>query len=244
MFKAINRQSDEAIIILDPKWKNQVDYLRSLDRRNTLICQGCKQPVRLRAGEIRCWHFAHKHLQNCPYGHASPILLKAREILYKWLVSKFGDMVTVEKELGNDHFPRPVDCWIEGESGGVAYWIIESGMKPPKRENLKWGFEQAEVRVNWVFVADMLHEDEDDSNRVHLTTTEREFLQRSDYDEIVRDSRFSEGSLHYLDPDNEVLTTFRGLRLIHKPQLYEGHREEHELSLVLAAPKTGVKCRS
>jgi hypothetical protein len=241
MFKAIDRRTEQEIVILDPRWVDQVDHLRALDRQDMLTCQRCKQPARVRVGEVRRWHFAHKHLENCPYSYESPTRLKARAILYQWLVSKFESGVTLEKELDSDCFPRSVDCWVEGESGDIAYWIIESGMKPQKRDSLKRGLEETRTKANWVFIADMLREDEIDPNNLHLTTTEREFMQRSVYDQPVEHSRFTIGkSLHYLDPDNEVLTTFRGLHLVHAPQLYAaGHTEKHEMSEVLVLRSTG-----
>jgi hypothetical protein len=114
-------------------------------------------------------------------------------------------------------------------------------MKPQKRDSLKQGFEEIETEANWVFIADMLREDEIDPNNLHLTTTEREFMERSVYDQPVEPSRFRIGkSLHYLDPDSEILTTFRGLHLVHAPQLYTAsHTERHEMSDVLVLRSTG-----
>jgi len=239
MFKAINSQSGEEIIILQPRWVGQTAYLRSLDKKDILICQECRQPVRVRAGPIRRWHFAHKHLQNCPLDRESPALLKTRAIIYEWLVSKFGESVTLEKKCG-ERLPRSVDCWVERESGSFAYWIIESRIKPAERENLKTVLAQIAASTNWVFVSNMLHEDEDKPDHILLTTTEREFMQSSEYDEMIQATPFTPGhSLHYLDPANQVLTTFRGLHLIHEPQLYGGHKEMHEIALVLVSPKTG-----
>lgn len=239
MFKALNKRTDQEIIILAPEWIDQIDHLRTLGRQDILVCQECKQPVRVRAGEIRIQHFAHKHQQDCPYGHESPTLLKAKMILYKWLCSKFGAGVTLEKRLEGD-LPRYVDCWVGVESCSFAYWIIESGMRLQKRKTIKEGLTQAQASVNWVFVADILNEDENDSNRVHLSTTEREFMQQSVYDEMTQGWRLGVGeSLHYLDPDSETLITFRNLHLIHGPQMYEGTKKESEISSVLVSPKTG-----
>jgi hypothetical protein len=166
--------------------------------------------------------------------------LETRAILYKWLADKFGEAVTVEKRLDDDLFPRPIDCWVDKETGDIAYWIVESGMKPEKRDNLKMGFQQLKAHVNWVFVADVLREDGDRASYIHLTTTERELMQQSVYDEITQGSHFMPGkSLHYLDPVSKILTTFRGLRLVHEPQLYAGHKVSHEISRVLVSPGTG-----
>lgn len=240
MFKATNKKSGEEIVILDDKWKDQLRRLRSLGKNNILVCPGCLQPVRVRAGKTNRWHFAHKHLKNCPYGYESPVLLNARATLYKWLVGKFGKNVSIEKKFDNERIPRPIDCWVETERSNFVYWIIASGMNPQKRESLKIGLGQLNAQVNWVFVVDMLREDEMHSYSVHLTTTEREFMRESIYDEVKYGKGYIMGSsLHYLDPGSGALTTYRKLHLIHSPQLYQGVKICNELSSVLISPKCG-----
>ena len=240
MFRATNKTTGEEIIILDETWEQKVEYLRSLDRKNIIICPGCQQPVRVRAGKLRRWHFAHKHLQSCPYGHESPALLNARAVLYKWLKSKFGEKVRIEKNLGDAYLPRHVDCWVETEQGKFAYWIIESGMKPAKRDELQTGFRRLNAQVNWVFVKDMLREDDANLDSIHLTTTERVFARQSAYDEIRIGDIFVGGeSLHYLDPESETMVTYRRLRLIHSPQLYQGQKIQNLIVSVLVSPVSG-----
>ena len=240
MFRATNKTTGEDIIILDEIWEQKVEYLRSLDKENVIVCPGCQQPVRVRAGKFRRWHFAHKHLQNCPYGYESPALLNARAVLYKWLVTKFGEKVSIEKKLGDEYLPRHVDCLVETEKGILAYWIIESGMKPAKRDDLQTGFRKLNVQVNWVFVIDMLREDEASSDSIHLTTTERVFARQTDYDEVRIGDFFIKGeSLHYLDPENETMVTYRRLRLIHSPQLYQGQKIQNPIISVLVSPTSG-----
>ena len=240
MFKAINQQTDQDIIILDPKWGNRLEQLRALDRQDHLVCQRCRQPVRIRAGQVRSWHFAHKHLRNCPLQSESPELLLARVTLYEWLRKKFGNAVTLEKEIGGANLSRPVDCWVEVKAGVFAYWIIEVQLKPEHRQEIKHALEQSGAMVNWVFLAKMLREEESGSGQLHLTTTEREFMTQTEYDQIARGFRADPGqSLHYLDPGNASLVTFRSLHLIHSPQLYAGCQESHPLAEVLVSPKTG-----
>ena len=240
MFKAKNTTTKEDIIILDTKWIGRVKYLRLLDRGNMLVCPGCEQPVRVRAGRTRRWHFAHKHLLNCSYGYESPAVLNARAVLYRWLVSKFGEGVRIEKDIDAGLLPRHIDCWVETEKGNFAYWIIGSRMKPQKRDDIWAGFSKLKVSVNWIFVIDMLREDDFHSDSIHLTTTEREFACQTDFDEIRIANEFVTGnSLHYLDPTNETIITYRGLRIIHAPQLYRGRKIENELASVLVSPVSG-----
>jgi len=240
MFRAKNKTTGEDIIILDLKWKMRVRFLRSLDRDNVLACPGCDQPVRVRAGRKRRWHFAHKHLQNCSYGFVAPVVLDARAVLYNWLKDQFEERVSIEKEIADVGLPRPIDCWVETEKGDFAYWIIGSRLKPHKREDIQSGFRRIDAQVHWVFVQNMLREDEVNSDALHLTTTEREFACQTDFDEIRVANNYEKGkSLHYLDPVSQKMVTYRGLRTIHPPQLYQGRRIENDLASLTASPENG-----
>ena len=238
MYKAINTRDGTAIITLDPRWANALDFLRSLDAQDLLVCQRCWQPLRVRAGQVKRWHFAHKHLLNCPYGHESPELLDARAVLYEWLATKFGDKVIIEKTIDSTHFERPIDCWIERGPASIAYWIIDKATMPDDRDALRSGFSRLKVAVNWLFTSSMLREDENKPECVHLTTTEREFMQQTIYDPVVSSDPDGK-SLHYLDADSHTLSTFRGLHCIHSPQLFRGRKLSHTLTEVLVSPETG-----
>lgn len=209
--------------------------------QDQLVCPGCSQPVRVRAGEIRQWHFAHKHLQNCPYDYESPILLETRALLYKWLTVKFKKgFVTVEKKLEGIDFPRHIDCWVEIEGKRFAYWIFDARVPLHEREQLSIGMTTAKVNPVWVFVADLLRSDDTDPQQINLTTTERDFICPSRYDEsTIPPFQLCEGSLHYLDAKQARLETFRGLHLVHSPQLYVGHRESSLFSEVLVLGSSG-----
>jgi hypothetical protein len=241
MYKAVNQHSGEDIIILDVNWEEELDTLRLLGKQDVLVCQGCRQPVRVRAGEFRRWHFAHKHRHNCTYGHDSPTLLSMRAALYKWLVSKFGAAaVTLEKQIDGARFPRTIDCWVAGKQGPIAYWIVEAELKPQIRDDIQDGLKQAGARGNYLFATTMLREDASEPDQVYLTKTEREFMHQSPYDEHEEGARFIHGrSLHYLDIATMALTTFRRLHQVHAPHLFAGRKEQHDLSLVLVNPTSG-----
>lgn len=242
MYRVLHKPSGQDIIILDERWRNQIKYLRSLDKQDELVCPACQQPVRVRAGKVKRWHFAHKHLQNCPFEQESPELLKSRAVLYHWLVKKFGaESVALEKFLVWQSFHRPIDCWVENQSKTFAYWILDRRLPPEDRNLLAKGFREIGVPANWVFTSDLLREDDAlTNNRLHLTTTERAFMSDSEFNKAWQ-THFEQlgGSLHYLDPDQEVLTTFRNLNLVHLPQLYAGTRLQHPLSEVLASTQNG-----
>jgi hypothetical protein len=240
MFKALNLQTDEEVIILSPGWKNRIPLLRSLAHQDLLACPACQQPVRVKAGRYKRPHFAHKHLENCPYQSESPLLVNCRALLYEWLVSQFGgDRVNLEVNLAHPTLQRPADCVVSAEPRPFVYWIIERRLPPHERDALQEYVDQGTTIMNWIFVSDMLHTDRT-PNRLFLTTTERAFMSHSCYDEIYMPSANYPGvSLHYLDADNKGLTTYRGLRLVHPPQVYKGEIERHPLSIVRVSQLTG-----
>ncbi len=245
MYKALHAPSNQEIVILDRRWAAQVDYLRGLDRKDALVCPGCRQPVRVRAGRVRRWHFAHKHLANCPYAKESPTLLGMRACLYDWLVSCFGgEAVTIEKMPDAAHFLRPIDCWVDTDTEGMsfAYWLLDRRTPPDERQDLRTGFNQLGIPVQIVFAAGMLRPDVlQYQQRVHLTTTERAFLRTTPLDSAWQ-THFEHlgGSLHYLDPEQGTLTTYRNLLVFHAPQLYSGTRLHHPLVEVQADPTSGA----
>lgn len=239
MFKSLNIQNDKEIVIIDPKWQQDLDRLRAMDRADTLVCQGCREPVRVRAGQERRHHFAHKHRLSCSYSDESPALLDARAVLYEWLSGKFGESVSIEKKVEENYLFRPIDCWVERDNKIFAYWIIDTSLTPEKRDNIRIGFNRLNVHVNYVFTAGMLRKLAGDNSRINLTTTERDLMQRSKYDE-VHDFGYNTGkSLHYLDPQQRQIITFRGLNIVHLPQVYMGSEIRSELSATLVSRTNG-----
>jgi hypothetical protein len=238
MFKALHKPSGDEIILLDPRWQPQLSALRKWDAQDALVCQGCLQPVRVRAGRLKRWHFAHKHLRNCPYETESPGLLHTRAVLYEWLVSRLGVAhLTLEKKTA---LPRPVDCWVDSQAGSIGYWIIDTRMPPEERTALAEGLAGSCSHPVWVFTAAMFHADSGNLDRLYLTTTEREFMRSTVYDPPVQYPFASPGgSLHYLDAEQNRLLTFRGLQVHHPPQLYAGHSLETPLSQVGVDAETG-----
>lgn len=239
MYKALDIRDNTEVVILDPKWLRAIKQLREFGHQDFLVCQGCKQPVRVRAGDQRREHFAHKHLENCDYAEETAILRNSRAVLYEWLVSKFGENVIIEKKIDEIDLFRPIDCWVKQDSSIFAYWIFDSRLKSEKRKILQARLEELEIHVNWVFALEMLHTEQGHSDKLVLSTTEREFTRRSKYDAPFTDGHFSNGSLHYLDAENQKLLTFRGLSLYHEPQIYKGYNLTSDLKKVLVSPQNG-----
>ena len=242
MYRARHKPSGQDIIILDRRWAGQVEYLRALDRKNDLVCPGCREPVRVRAGQVKRWHFAHKHLKNCPFSSVSPTLLNIRAVLYRWLLTQFGENhVRVEENLDSPGFRRPVDCWVHLQDRKFPYWILDRRMPPDERANLQAAFKSQGLNPHWIFASQMLRIDDfQPRSRLHLTTTERAFTRTTKFDPAWQ-THFERlgGTLHYLDPDLERLTTYRNLTVCHPPQLYIGTRLENALGEIRVLDMTG-----
>jgi len=184
MFKSIDCQTSQEIIILDPSWNDEtIGHLRSKGKENQLACPVCKQQVNVKAGEKRRWHFAHKNLSDCPLKNESPNVLQARSILYTWLKSKYGDTVTVEKYFPESALPRPLDCYIEiSEKQKFGYWILEKGIR--SRPPLESALTELNIAITWVFLSTMLKVDKEKLDSVHLSPTERDFTYPSEYNSM------------------------------------------------------------
>jgi len=74
MLKAINIQDNSDVVIFDSKWAHAINLLREFDHQSLLVCPVCLQPVRVRAGQYRTKHFAHKTSGNCDFADESPEL--------------------------------------------------------------------------------------------------------------------------------------------------------------------------
>ncbi len=239
MFKCLNLQTMEEVVILAPAWRERLEELRCLDHADSLVCPGCRQPVRIRAGKFKRWHFAHKHLANCPLADQSPDLLGCRAALYEWLLQHFDPQVVIlEKAIPG--LPRPLDAWVQAGEAGFGYWIFDTRLSPQVREELRQCLEGQGLPVNWIFTSMLMHEDSPHPGRLHLTTTEREFLRTSSLDAAAEAAGDAPGlSITYLDPDSVTFSTYRSLKLRHPPQLYSGRRFSEAAVSVKPHPETG-----
>jgi len=243
MFKAVNKETGEGIILLAAMWNGQEQLLYSMCRKDLLVCQECRQPVWARTGEIRRWHFSHKHKQNCTLQTESIELLKARSALYLWLVKKFGEQaVDIEKKYDEYLLPRPIDCIVQVNNKVLVYWIIDKEMRPSQREQLIANLEGAntEAMVNYIFTSRTLQASEEDTEKVILSTTQREFARRSIYDQTRPPYLQSQGkSIHYIHGNEKIVTTYRGLHVSHGTLVFEGIRLISSFDDLLVSGKTG-----
>jgi hypothetical protein len=248
MFKAQHRLTGQHIVILASYWRARLDDLRRLDEADALLCPACGHPVRVRAGQMKRWHFAHKHLQNCPFERQSPELLACRAALYDLLSARFGEgSVTTEYVVEGICLPRPLDGWVEGGNRCFAYWIFDRRTPPQERQQVLEACEALQAGAtprtvfHYLFDIHLLTQDIQGPKQLVLTTTERDFMQTTLYDRsLVGSSGPVSATLHYLDPQAEELVSYRGLRLVHRPQIYTGIRLSSPLSEVQVSPQTGA----
>ncbi|HPM79118.1 MAG TPA: competence protein CoiA family protein [Candidatus Anammoximicrobium sp.] len=244
MFKALDTELDRHVVSLDPAWDGQIEVLRGWGRAGRLVCPVCRQAVLLRAGEIMRRHFAHKDLSQCPLSRESAELLAGRAALYAWLNTKFPDGVTLEKHFEADaaeeyQLPRGVDCWVERPGKrSLAYWLVDGKIDPDDRVQIPRFLEARNAALNWVFLPRDARRGRL-PGRANLSATERALLTPSEFDAVYSEGGGSEGSLHCLDPDSQVLTTYRALVCVELPQYYEGREVATELKQVLVLPGTG-----
>jgi len=192
--------------------------------KNRLVCQGCKQPVRVKAGKRRRWHFAHKHRKNCPLESASPALIEARRILFEWFVSIFGEsQVDLEIIRPQLPFPRPVDVQVQTGLDCCSVWIIETQLHPDIRQIIHESLDSLHEPYLIIFLSNMHHPLPEQAGKILLSTTEREFIINSDFDLLHHQLENPVGgSLNYLDVKTGTITTYRDVMCIHKPQVFTG----------------------
>jgi hypothetical protein len=234
MYKCLENTSLEEINILEKRWRGHIHEVRRLSRNDRLICPGCRQPVHVKAGQLRRWHFAHHHQANCPLAKLSLLLLKARALLYDWLTENYqASQVDIEVEKDLAGLPRPADLWIPVDPHPVVYWIFDTRLAPEIRRQVRQALEESGARIVWVFTANFLREDSLHPGWIDLTTTEREFLFDSALDQSAEAAGDAPGtSIHYLELEKQTLVTYRRLRLQHPPQRYAGRKIEDPLQLV------------
>ena len=235
MLSALRTEDHKQVILLREDGLAMAEALRAQAREDRIVCEVCAQPVLVRAGMERTWHFAHRTREHCPKAQESMELIECRALLYGWLRVRFPDAVHLEKVLTG--LPRPVDCWVDRPGKPpLAWWLVTAGLKPEVRAQLAQGFSESGALPHYVFLTRMLTPDPDLHRGFILSTTERDLMRPSSYGELYG-GLFQ--SLHYLDGTTRRLTTCRGLIPAHPPQGYRADLQEHALDEVRILPSTG-----
>jgi hypothetical protein len=243
MYKALRLDTSEEVLLVGPAWRGRNKELRALTQADLLICQGCRQAVRLKAGLRKRTHFAHKHLQGCAYGGESPRILAARALLYDTLEARFPGQVEVEWRPADDSLPRTVDCLLRIDGAAYPFWLVDTYLKLEVREQIQSAFASLGLSVTWVLLSNLLRPDPNHPAWLLLSPTERAFLCQTAYDQIGREQQLAESdfgaTLHYLDEASATLTSYRSLLRVHPPNVFAGRREVSALAQVeFAAPQS------
>lgn len=214
MFKALDTTCDRLIISLDYTREDADAILRPKGHQDQLLCQLCRQPVLVRAGQLNRPHFAHKTLSDCPSSREPAELVQARAFLYEWLKRRVGT-VSLEHLWDGHSLPRPVDCWVTLRDGKVfAFWIVNRRIANHDILAIQREVEAAGAELTWVFLANRLRKVDGSEGEYELPSTERDCRIRTDFDRIYLNPRchgWSSGSLFYINPDKDSFTILRAL---------------------------------
>jgi hypothetical protein len=231
MFMSIDRGTDQPVVSLEDQYSDE--ELRALGREGSLVCPECRSPVHFRRAEPHRRHFVHTHRQDCPHDSQKPAIASALPVLYDWLRTKFPGNVRVEYQPSRgERLLRPIDlCVVDKGRLKAAYWLFMGGRQ--RYNEVRRFFTRARVLVNWIYVGSLqdvepstalgavahpIPDAEQPSwGNLHLSPVHRDLITRTRYDAIR-----ALGSVHFLDPESQQLTTYRDLQLVHGPQGFYG----------------------
>jgi hypothetical protein len=225
------------MVVLDYlSWDACEEAFRELSDRGLLKCPVCRETVVFRHGFIRCAHFAHRPNSSCPFSHESMELLEARAALYGLLRNAGIGTVEIEHSLPKSRLPRTVDCWVEAGTSTFAYWIFDRGVKSREmRKTIRSELRSANTHPHFVFHEQLLQRASVEHGGFVLSPTERDFIRRTQFDPEGSES----GSLHFIEPKLENLTTLRGLAAQECSGYFKGREIQTFLGGVKVCPATG-----
>ncbi|MZP31353.1 hypothetical protein GTO91_16760 [Heliobacterium undosum] len=87
----------QKISATDPRWDNRKEELRALCNERA-VCPICGQPVICRFGQVYIHHFGHRNKSDCPGSNESAEYMRAKALLYQFLLERIGNAGTVELE--------------------------------------------------------------------------------------------------------------------------------------------------
>jgi hypothetical protein len=200
-----------------------------------LICPGCEQLLWLRIGRKRRRHFAHRNLADCPLANQSAEVLEAKAQLYRWLEMKYPGSVHIDMTIGRPGWSELIDLVVEADSNRkFAYFVFDRQVRA--RENLLGYQRLSGVHAHFIHTQSTLVSHSE--SEITLTASQRDFIGRSDYD---ADKAYAGcGHLHFLDGKASIVRIYRGLRCVHRPNLYGWEAlREGMLSTAKISPNTG-----
>ncbi len=218
MLKGIDSKTGEFVVSIDPQWQTNVDPLRESCRRDAILCPECKQPVTLRAGDERIWHFAHRTDSGCPLKGESAAVLAAKVMLYNLLQGKFGERVGLEETIPGAFNAERADCVVTLDTGKIAYCIVEKQLR--NRYAYMTACKKAYTSVQWILLPQMLIPDPENHRELRLSATARDLADREGVNQMY-DYLGNIGSLCCADSERGLFLLARGLHCVHSPNVFE-----------------------
>jgi hypothetical protein len=235
MFVAIQAKDRSRVTSIACEWDTKEDRLRELTADGQLICPGCEQRLWLRTGQTRRRHFAHRTLVACPLAHESAEILEIKAVLYRWLETKYPTKVHLEMIIGQASPEPAADLLVEPDARHkFAYWVFDR----QQRDRARWlsRLQTPGLSTHFIHAASTLNLQNPD--QVLLTASQRDFIQRSDYDHYTISG--IGGHLHYVNAEDSTVSILRGLWRVHKPNIHRYTRLcSGPLDSALISPKTG-----
>lgn len=215
MFVALDRVSEKRICSLDDVWTARADELRRWTVDGRLVCPGCEQLVRFRRGKRVRAHFAHRVLSECPLSKQSAEILEAKAQLYGWMTGKKRGQVEMDVDMRIDGWDRVADLTLTlAPDRMFAYWLFDRQQR--QRHGLLAEAKRRSGRFHFFHTQSAFNRHS--RKRLALTASQRDFMWRSDYD--TSETNREEGHLCFLSGDSGTVQLFRGLALVHPPNLY------------------------
>ncbi|MCA0989979.1 competence protein CoiA [Pseudalkalibacillus hwajinpoensis] len=131
----------------------RLDELIQLRRSTSYFCPGCRQPVVMKLGEKRTWHFAHYGAHTCEtqWERESNEHLTGKLQLYEWLKKDYSN-VEVEYFLTKTN-QRP-DLFLPHSQTAIEYQCSSIDDKLLTKRTLS--YESANIHVQWILSAKRL----------------------------------------------------------------------------------------
>lgn len=235
MFVAHRTSNNTRVTSIARQWDSNVEALRQMAASGDLVCPGCEQLLWLRTGELRRRHFAHRTLKECPLGHKSAELFDAQFQLYRWLDSKFPGQVEMELALPDAGDVKAPDLQVQlSPEVRAVYWLLDRQMH--HREALLNLRRRPNLHVHFIHTQSALKLNSD--SELALTASQRDFTTVSGFDRLG--SVPGDGHLCFLNTEESNLLIYRGLWMVHSPNLFcWSLLTQCLLQDALVSPKTG-----
>lgn len=237
MFVATSTIDKRRINLLDPAVYERRESLKAVGREGGLACPHCGQEVRVRLGDVRRPHFAHKSLEDCPFQTESAEVTEVKALLYGFFRLQGVGSVDMDVSLAgeNDSGGLFLDLLVETEAGKrFGYWVFDRNRRD--RHILMDAAEKSGITPMVIHTGSMLTFDPEATSLL-LSKSMRDTIQTSPFDQGF--GARSGGHLHFLD-EAGMLTTFRRLHCVHLPNVYEWEiRREAALQEVRFDPDSG-----